>query len=290
MTRFVVILFWFIICSVQPSRADGEIGYVEDFSALASHYRVIHGGNIIPIQLCMPLYNDDTIEALDDKGRVWLRLIDRPNAVVWSRADKDTKLSAIVPNISYWSGFLDWTVASLSPFDQQKRERVLTTIRGDGGGEFSVPLLQVEQILTAGQRVLVMGWLKPSAVAEISITAKGGQKLVSKSKAMGGLWVSPELNLKPGKYHIVVTAGSSTVSGEIGVVPNSGIPHFPVELTQNNIPEPLRHTAQALWLAAQEGGHYRLEALQLIANERGTRPAAVLMEALIGGKGFALPK
>ena len=127
--RRAVMLFAFFIYAVQPSWADGEIGYVEDFSGLASHYRVIHAGKEIPLQLCQPLYNGDTIEALDDKGRVSLRLLDHPNAVVWSRADKDTKFSAVVPKTSFWSGLMDWTVASLSPFDEQKRERVLTTIR-----------------------------------------------------------------------------------------------------------------------------------------------------------------
>lgn len=290
MTRVAVMLFGLFICAVQPSWADGEIGYVEDFSGLASHYRVLHAGKEIPMHLCLPLYNGDTIEALDNKGRISLRLIDHPNAVVWSRADKDTKLSAIVPKTRFWSGLMDWTVASLSPFDEQKRERVLTTIRGDGGGEFGVPLLHVPQSVAAGQRVLVVGWLKPSTIAEISITAKGGRKLVDKSKAMGGLWASPALNLKPGKYRIVVAAGGQTVSGDIDVVPRAEIPQFPAELTQNSIPEPLRHSAQALWLAAQEGGHYRLESLQLIANHRNARSAAVLMEALIAGKTFVLPK
>jgi hypothetical protein len=289
-TRLAVMFFGFFIYAVQSSWADGEIGYVEDFSGLASQYRVIHASKEIPLQLCLPLYNGDTIEALDDKGRVSLRLLDHPNAVVWSRADKDTKFSAVVPKTSFWSGLMDWTVASLSPFDEQKRERILTTIRGDSGGEFGVPLLQVPQTLAAGQRVLVVGWLKPSTVAEISILAKSGRKLVNRSKAMGGLWASPALNLKPGKYHVVVAAGGRTVAGDIDVVPPLEIPQLPSELTQDGIPEPLRHSAQALWLAAQEGGRFRLEALQLIANDRSTRSATVLMEALIAGKTFELPK
>ena len=107
---------------------------------------------------------------------------------------------------------------------------------------------------------------------------------------MGGLWASPTLNLRPGKYQVVVAAGGRTVAGDIDVVPPLEIPQLPAELTQDGIPEQLRRSAQALWLAAHEGGHYRLEALQLIANDRNTRSAAVLMEALIAGKTFELPK
>ncbi len=290
MTRLVVMLLGFFICAVSTAWADGEIGYVEDFSGQADHYRVMRADKDIPIRLCLPLFNGDKIEALDDAGRVSLRLVDHPEAVIWSRVDKETPIKAVVPQTSFWSGFMDWTMASLSPFDTQRRERVLTSIRGDDGSEFGVPLLQVPQTMAAGKRVIIIGWLKPSSVTEISITAKGGHKLVDKSKGAGGVWASPALTLKAGTYRIAVATAAATVSGEIKVVDGQGMPQFPEELTRESVPEPLLHTAQALWLAALEDGRYRLEALQLIAKDRTARPAVILMEALIDGKKFTLPK
>jgi len=289
MKRLAVLLFWFLVQWAAPSLAAGEIGYVEDFYGLPSRYIVRRGGQEVPMRLCLPLYKDDSIEALDEKGRVTLRLMDHLEPVVWSRADKDTKLSGDAPQASFWSDLMGSTLAALSPFDEQKRERVLTTIRGDGG-DFDVPLLQGGQVLAAGQRSLTIGWLKASAVTEISITAKDGHKLVTKAKGTGGLWVSPVLNLKPGQYQVTVAAGSNEASGNVDVVAPGELPKAPDELMQATVPEPLRHLAQAIWLSAQAGGRYRLEALQLIANDRGTRPAAVLAEALIAGKTIEMPK
>jgi len=289
MTRVAALLFWLFALSTTPSWAAGEIGYVEDFSGLPGRYIVHRGGQDIPIRLCLPLYKDDTIEALDEKGRVTLRLMDHPDPVVWSRADKDTKLSTDAPKASSWPDLMGSMLAALSPFDEQKRERVLTTIRGDGG-DFDVPLLQGGQVVAAGQRSLAIGWLKASAVTEISITAKDGRKLVKKAKGTGGLWASPTLNLKPGQYQVTVATGSGEASGTLDVVAPGELPQAPAELEQATVPEPLRHVAQAIWLGAQDGGRYRLEALQLIADDRGTRPAAVLAEALIAGKSIELPK
>lgn len=290
MMRFAILLFWFWAASISPSWSAGEIGYVEDFTGLASRYRVTHDGHEIPMRLCLPLYVGDTIEALDDKARATLRMIDHPEPVAWSRGDRDTKLTTSGAGTSFLSDLMNSTLAALSPFDEQKRDRVLTTIRGDGGGEFGVPLLESRQTISLGQKTIAVGWLPASTLAEISITDKKGKALVSKSKASGGIWLSPSLNLKPGQYRVTLVAGGSKVAGDIDVVDALQIPHLPAELTQENIPQSLRHTAQAVWLAAQSNGQYRLEALQLVANDRSTRSAAVLTEALIAGKTIELPK
>ena len=290
MTRIAVVLIGLYICICSSAWASGEIGYVDDFIGKADRYQLIRDHKIFPVKLCLPLLSGDHIVALDDAGRMQLRMIDHPDVVVWSRGDKDTPLTAIVSKESYWSGFLDWTVASLSPFDDQKRERVLTAIRGDGGAKFDVPLLNVPQVMASGKRIIVIGWLKPSAVIAITITDKSGKLLVDKGKAAGGLWSSPVLNLIPGTYRISAVSGAATITNEIKVVDSTKIPSFPEELTRASVPEPLRHTVQALWLSAQDDGRYQLEALQLIANDTNVRSAKVLSEALIGGTKFSLPK
>ena len=289
MSRFAILLFWFSIASIAPSWAADEIGYVEDFSGTPDRYILHRGTQDIQMRLCLPIYADDKIEALDDKGRVTLRLMDHLEPVIWSIADKDTKLSTPAPKTNYWSNVLGSTLAALSPFDEQKRERVLTTIRGDGG-DFGVPLLQGDQVVAGGQRNLVIGWTKSSAVTEISIRAEDGRTLVNKAKGTGGLWVSPMLELRPGQYHVAVAAGAHEASGTIDVVASGEMPQVPAELTEASIPESLSFTAQAIWLAAQQSGQYRLEALQRVSNARATRPAAVLIEVLISGKAIKLQK
>ena len=47
MKRLVVMLFWLCIVSARAAQADGEIGYVEDFTGLPSSYIVTRGAETI---------------------------------------------------------------------------------------------------------------------------------------------------------------------------------------------------------------------------------------------------
>ncbi len=290
MTRITVFLTLFFLFLCSPARASNEIGYVENFVGNADRYHVRRGTQVLPLKLCLPLLNGDHIEALDDTGRITLRLVGHPEPVVWSRGDKDTPITANEPKDNLLFAFLDWTMESLSPLDDEKRQRVLTTIRGDSGAIFDVPLLHVPQLIAAGKRSIFIGWLKPSEVVQISIVAKSGKRLVDNSKAAGGLWTSPVLDLKPGSYRMTVVAGNSTITGDIQVVNGTALPSFPEDLTRDDIPDTMRRTVQALWLSAQTGGQYQLEALQLIGNDKDVRTAQILQGALIGGTKFNLPK
>jgi len=288
MMRFAVMFFLIWAASLQTAWAQDEIGYVEDFTGAPSNYVVKHGTGTVPMRIFLPVYSGDLIEAVDDQSEATLRLMGHPEPIMWSRGDKDRPLSAEVPKASYWSSLLTSTLGAISFLDNEKRERVFTAF-AVAAEIFGVPLLQAPQTMAAGQRKVAVGWLKSGAVTEISITSQGGQLLVDKSKGLGGLWSSPALNLKPGQYRIAVSAGTDVISGNVDVIDLGKMPPIPAELTQDGIPDALRHTAQAVWLAEQEGGRYRLEALQLVVNDKN-RSANELVDALIAGKALEAPK
>ncbi len=290
MNRIALFLLGFLGLFTSHALAVGEIGYVEDFHGAASGYRVIREGQEIALKLCLPLQNGDRIEVAGDDGRVVLRLIGRPDPVVWSKADGQTPIAAELTRAGFWSNFLDWTVASISPLDEEKRAQVLTNIRNDGNQEFAVPLFKAPQTIAAGKRTIAFGWLKPSQVVEVSILLKSGKKIISKAKGSGGLWVSPELDLKAGNYRVEVAAGGTKAEGKIMAVDPSKLPAIPEELRIETIPEPMRRTAQALWLAAQGKGEYRMEALMMLASAKRSPSEKLLLEALIAGKPFNLPE
>lgn len=286
MKRFILALIWICAAAVQPVFAQSEIGYVEDFTGVPENYVVTRGTDTVPLQLLMPVYAGDLIEALTDKGRVTLRLVDLSEPVIWSRADRRTAITSQATEGASWSSILTATMAAISPFDRQKRARVLTAIRGDDG-DFGIPLLQSGQTLAAGQRSISLGWTKSSTVTEISILARNGKKLVNRAKGVGGLWMSPQINLKPGRYRIVVSGGGVQVTGEIEVIAAEALPQVPTDLRVGNVPDTLARVAKAAWLAGQGSGQYRLEALQFIADDR-SRPATVLTDALIAGQPIQL--
>ncbi len=289
MTWLVRLFFIYFMSGISSAWAAGEIGYVEDFSGLPSHYKVTRGSQLIPLSLCLPLYNGDLIEALDENGHLTLRLVDRADPVTWTRADRENSIKAEIPQTGFWSSLLDWTVTSLSPIDDQKRQLVLTSIRSDDDADFGVPLLATPQTLSSGTRTIALGWLKPSQVVEISLSSKSGKKLVKKAKGKGGLWISPELDLRAGTYRLEVTAAGNKVSGTVTVSDPAKLPEIPPELQRESVPEPLRRTAQALWLSAQQNGQYRLEALHILAGAHRSASETTLLKSLIAGKRFQLP-
>ena len=269
-----------------PAFADGEVGYVDDFRGDASAYKVIRADKEIEMQLLLPMHNGDLIEMASEDGSVTIRLAGQLPPLAWSKADSGKPLNIEIPRASFWSNLMGETIAFISPLDREKREKVLANIRNDGDQAFAVPLLQLPQIIAAGNRTIAFGWQKPSQVVEISILLKPGKKIVSKAKGAGGLWVSPVLLLKPGNYRVEIAAGGKKVSGKITAADPAALPEIPAELRLETIPGPLRRTAQALWLARQDKGQYRLEALTMLANVNRSPSEKLVLEALIAGKTF----
>jgi hypothetical protein len=274
----------------SPALADGEIGCVDEFRGDASAYKIIRADKELAMQLLLPMHNGDRIEMTNEDGSVTIRLAGQLPPLVWSKADSVNALSVEIPRASFWSNLMDETVAFISPLDRQKRQQVLANIRNDGNEAFAVPLLESPQTIAAGNRTIALGWQKPSQVVEISILSKSGKKIISKAKGSGGLWISPALALKPGNYRVEILAGGKKLSGKITAADPAALPEIPAELRFETIPEPLRRTAQALWLARQDKGQYRLEALALLAGVRRSLSEKLVLEALIDGKKFELPK
>jgi hypothetical protein len=280
-----LLAFWVLGVSARAS----EIGYIEDFVGPPSDYVLWRDGVSRAVALCLPVRNGDRIEALTDSGRVTVRLVDRSEPVVLTRAQRDTALTGQAPVKGFWSGLLDWTAASLSPFDSERRQRVSTNIRNDGGSGLAVPLLDRPQKIAAGQRSVTIGWLPAAGITEVRLGGPRGTVLAG-GKGVGGLWTSPTLDLTPGRYTLEVRNPAGLIKGALTIVPAARLPALPSDLTRTEIPAPLRNVAQAAWLAAQDGGTYRLESLQgLEPQTNRQRPALVLIDALIAGKTIAPP-
>lgn len=290
MKRTVWIFFLALLLTASAAIADGEIGYVDDFHGPASAYKIVRNDASIGMALLLPIHNGDRIDMTSADGRVTIRLAGRPEPLVLTKADGGKQLKIDIPRASFWSNLMGETVAFISPLDQEKRQQVLANIRNDGDQEFAMPLLETPQIIGAGSRTIALGWQKPSQIIEVSILLKSGKKIISKAKGSGGLWISPVLALKPGSYRVEIAAGGKKVSGIITVADPAALPQIPEELRLETIPEPLRRAAQAVWLARQDEGQYRLEALMLLAAANRSPSEKLVLEALIAGKKFERAK
>lgn len=267
--------------SVTAAEPSPEVGYVEDLSHVGPADSIVRGGGNVPLELLAPIHDDDSFVLTEPNARLVLRLAGRSDAVVVSQATAGNKVDATPPARGYLTGLLSWVGSSIVIFDKSERKEMTAAIRGDGGDTLSAPMLQVPQMLAAGRRPIAVGWLTPDV---ISIRLSDGGKTIAEGKGVGGLWVSKELDLRPGKYVLSVTGPGGAISEDIAVADPAHFPEPPADLTRTDIPDTLRETAQGVWFASQ-GKQYLLEALQHVAGEGGNfKPADIVIDALIAGR------
>ncbi|MCX5516298.1 hypothetical protein C3941_17210 [Kaistia algarum] len=284
MIRWIVALA-LVVLSAGTALASGkavEIGYVESFERGADGYSIVSDGVPKKVAILEPILNGDLIQVRDPTGSITLRLVGRDDPVVISQANQSVPITAEVPEKGFWSGLFSWTSGSVAVFDDEQRQQVTASIRGDDGKELIAPLFATPQTLVAGRRKLSIGWSTPRTV-DIQILAKGAKR-VAEGRASGGLWATPEIDWKAGTYRIEIASGADVVRQTLTFVAPKKAPPLPAEFSDPAVPAPLRAVASAAWYAAKDPA-YLLEALQYVAPDaRTSRPAKLLTLAFIDGK------
>lgn len=117
-----------------------------------------------------------------------------------------------------------------------------------------IPILARDDVqLARGERTLV---LPLTIVASSSVSVSlfdPADKLIESAPNRGGYWIAQPFVFTPGRYKVRLTAdGASPVEHFITVVPGA-VPTPPAEATLA--------ADRIVWLAATDGGHWRLEAL-----------------------------
>lgn len=284
MIRYVVALLGLVlsILAAEAGTQPVEIGYVESLDHKADAYSIRNGDTARKAAILAPILSGDVIRVLDPSAKMTIRLVDRPDAVVLSAANGETPIEAKPPEKSFWSGLLTWTGTSVEVFDDEQRQQVSASIRGDDAKELRAPLLATPQTIATGRRALAIGWLSPKVV-QIRILSKSG-KVIASGKGVGGLWTSPAVDWKAGNYRIEIAASGEKLTQTMQAVAPAKLPALPEALEAPGIPAPLKAASTGAWLASQDP-RYLLEALQNVAPDAGTsRPARLLTIAFIDGK------
>lgn len=279
----LLVLFIFVLAPTpRGSAADApEVGYVEDLVRTTSADAILRGGAEVPLERLTPIRNGDHFRLTDARAKVVLRIAGLPAPLVVSQANQTVPIASALPEQGFWSGLLGWVGSSVVVFDRSERTQTTAAIRGDGDGELAAPMLAAPQILASGRRSLAVGWLAPNIV---TVRLSSGSKVIAEGKGVGGLWIGPALDLRPGKYVLTLKTPDATVSRDVTVADVANLPKPPAALTRADIPGGLGQTAQAVWFAAQ-GKQYLLEALQHVAGDANTfKPASIVVDALIAGR------
>jgi hypothetical protein len=266
------------------ARADGigrEIGYIESYSDKPEEYVLHHGNQKLPIAVMTPVRSGDRIEVKNPTAKIVVRLVDRPTPITISQSNLDTPLLDTPPAHPFWTPLIAWASKQIEIFDNEERDQVAASIRGETTG-FSVPLLATRQVLPAGKRAIAIGWLG-TAPAHIRI-ANMNDRTISSGDGTDGLWYDTELEYEPGRYTIELSIGSSHVKQELTFVRPSEWSGSPAELARNDVPVQLREVATAAWLASRDL-KFSLAAFQRVAPIASeSRAANLLARALIRGE------
>jgi hypothetical protein len=257
-----------------------EIGYVEDYDYTTPSDAIVRAGGEVPLERLTPIRSGDRFRLADTRAKVVLRVAGSADRVIVSQANEGVPIGTDLPEPGFWSGLLHWVGSSIVVFDRTERTQMTAEIRGGGDRDLMAPMLAVPQVLAAGRRKIAVGWLAPDV---ISIGISGGGKVIAEGKGVGGLWIGPEVDLRPGKYVLTLKGADGTVAEDIRVVAAADLPKPPGELTRADILGGLGETALGVWFAA-EGKQYFLEALQHVAADSSEfKPAGIVVDALIAG-------
>lgn len=150
-------------------------------------------------------------------------------------------------------------------------------------------LLKKRKRLVAGKRPLYLAWGGGKAPYELTIRGKKAPVILGPFQNQR--IKTPNLDLTVGDYDLRICDARKECSKayRFTVVDKSELPGYPDELTDSDIPEASRLTAQAVWLAAQK--KWAFEAYQqIVPLAESEPPARIVRDALEMGKRIKLPK
>jgi hypothetical protein len=284
--RWILTLLMLAIQVITSDAAEAqpksvEVGYIEGFDHSPGVYVLKSEDKRREVAILAPVFNDDTIEVTNPSATLTLRLVGQTGPVVLSKANDVFRIRAQILQPSFWSGIYSWTASAVQMFDQEQREPVSASIRGELGKELSAPIFATPQTVLAGRRKLAIGWVSPRTVDILIVDTDG--RSVASERGSGNVWTTPEIDWKAGAYTIELAANGETVRQNLRFVSPDQAPPPPADLASSTAPESLRAAAMGAWYATDPA--FLLEALQhVVSDARSSLPARVLTRAFIGGK------
>lgn len=274
----LIFMGWLITIVVTAQ----EAGWINHFDGQPENYQLKRGDQSLPVTFLQILQVGDTIEVKNKQDMVTLNLVGgtRSFKVTGENSPFHVKPSHQVPASleSQWS----WIKEQLNRWHQLTES---VDFENDKSTMLSMPLLanlRKPATLVAGQRALHLQWY-------------GGESpyLVQVKRRREELWqVSTEktrvettaIIFEAGhSYRVIITdAKGQKFTGGFRVVDTNEIPSYPVLSSPNQEIDEIHQTLLVSWLAAQEGGMWRFEAFQRIA-QISNSVAELLRQALAKG-------
>jgi hypothetical protein len=259
-----------------------EAGWINHFDGQPENYQLKRGEQLLPVTFLQILQVGDAIEVKNKQDVVTLNLVGGTQLfkVTVENSPFQVKPGHQVPASleSQWS----WIKEQLNRWHQLTES---LNFEDDKSTMLSMPLLanlKKPATLVAGQRALHLQWYGGKSPYLVQVKQRREdlwQVMTEKARVE----TTPIIFEAGHSYRvIIIDAAEQKFIGGFRVVDANEIPSYPVFSSPNQEIDEIYQTLLVSWLAAQEGGMWRFEAFQRIA-QISNSVAELLRQALAKG-------
>jgi hypothetical protein len=262
-----------------------QVGHIDDFDGALTDYGIKRGSQMIGMRVYEPLYFGDQIfvskaHSVEIRECGQVRTITHDDAP-YRVESKSCDVISLADNI--WLSLKDFakyimTIVPSGPsvptYSKSEKERPIMRLLERTF--YTIPSLK------AGKRALWFQWFNGQAPYHVQLTTADKTVLWETETTVQSVKTG-EIDFKAGeRYWVIITAANyrnQPIKRAFKVV--ATLPDYPARLQEDSLPDHLRRTLQAGWLAEQNRVKWSFEASQHlfeIAEDYG--PARVLREAL----------
>jgi hypothetical protein len=275
------IALWAETAVIAPIQA----GWIDSFDGPANDYAVVRGSETLAARFLMPLLTGDRILVRRADGLIRIRL-GETQTLVLNQAKSPYDVPSVDAPPSVAGNLMRWASAWFTELHSEPSPaRLINTIgRGDPATGPASGLFFSDTVgLAAGQRPLTLAWRGGTPHFELRLV-RGDETapLVEQSGIADRTYRTPRVDLRPGRHRLEIqdSLGQKIIT-DLSVIDTDQVPHPGPDAIPADLPDEVRRTVAAAWLASQQGGWvWRLEAYQRIADE-GTYPPAVLLRSAL---------
>jgi hypothetical protein len=267
-----------LLCTLMHAGVHAEnavVGWVEkpDFSA----FRIVRDEHELPTGIA-DLQACDIVQLQNDQATVRITLAGYQRIQLDATA-LDHKVQVPCAETSSWYGkslALVRVISGLATAPAANSEVLTGTRTHQSSTALKVPALgPYNPLLVAGERALYLSWNGGVPPYTVTLQRYGGGNLVEQNNIQATAVRLPTVQLKPGRYVLVIQGSDKYAIKEdsVTVVNNSKLPPPPKALTDARLSKADRLLLYAYYLEGWGQGEWTLEALQRAAAIKPVTPA-----------------
>ncbi|MBW2208616.1 MAG: hypothetical protein JRG79_17050 [Deltaproteobacteria bacterium] len=256
-------LFVVYVCTMTSVSA---ATWVTNIESSPEEYSVERRGNVVQVQVYSSLIRGDIIIINGENSKIQLES-DDGSIVTISKTDSPFTVESTGEPADWDKNLTEWVLSLFSEESGSEQNVVSMVSRGgiDGHSRIVIPAVSTSFVqLSSGNRDFCLQWIGGSPPYKIRITrVEVPNIIVAHRYLVKSEVVLPDLALRTGQYLLEIF-GSHALSAmvAINVVPQESVPVPPIKFQVTKMSPKMRVTLKSAWLAEQDDGVWRLEAVQ----------------------------